>query len=130
MAAASCYSFQMGATLEATERFAERTRRTTGPGHFRLQQGLLMSSIGLGTYLGEADEETDANYRRAIVRAVELGVNVIDTAINYRFQRSERAIGQAIRDLESGGKARRDELVVATKAGYIAFDGNYPPNPR
>ena len=32
------------------------------------------------------DEETDRRYSEAIVRAVELGANVIDTAANYRFQ--------------------------------------------
>src|SRR5215831_13076926 len=120
----------MGATPEATRRFAQRFKESTAEGHFREQQGLLMSSIGAGTYLGEADLETDGNYRRSIAHAVELGINVIDTAINYRFQRSERSIGQAIRDLESSGKARRDELIIATKAGYIPFDGGYPTNPR
>src|SRR5215475_5140015 len=120
----------MGATPEATRRYAQRFEKLLADGHFRVQQGLIMSSIGIGTYLGEADAETDENYRRAIVRAVELGANVIDTAINYRFQRSERAIGQAIRDLESRGKARRDELIIATKAGYIPFDGVFPTNPR
>src|SRR5262245_59566328 len=112
----------MGATPEATRRYADRFRESFGKGHFREQQGLHMSSIGVGTYLGEADDETDANYRHAIVRAVELGANVIDTAINYRFQRSERAVGHAIHALESSGKGRRDELVIATKAGYFAFD--------
>jgi aryl-alcohol dehydrogenase-like predicted oxidoreductase len=120
----------MGATLEATRRFAQRFKESTAEGHFREQQGLWMSSIGAGTYLGEADLETDGNYRRSIVHAVELGINVIDTAINYRFQRSERTIGEAIRDLENSGRARRDELIIATKAGYIPFDRSYPANPR
>src|SRR5678815_4235585 len=120
----------MGATLDATRRFADRFKELADAGHFREQHGLVLSSIGVGTYLGEADNETDENYRRAIYRAVELGANVVDTAINYRFQRSERAIAQAIRDLESSGKARRDELIISTKAGYLAFDGNYPTNPR
>jgi aryl-alcohol dehydrogenase-like predicted oxidoreductase len=120
----------MGATPEATRRYAERLKNSVAEGHFREQQGLMMSSIGVGTYLGEADDETDKDYRQAIARAVGLGVNVIDTAINYRFQRSERAIGLAIRDVESGGKIRRDELIIATKAGYIPFDSKYPSNPR
>jgi aryl-alcohol dehydrogenase-like predicted oxidoreductase len=118
------------ATAEATKRYAERMSSSAAPGHFREQQGLTLSSIGIGTYLGEADAATDENYRRAIVKAVEMGANVIDTAINYRFQRSERSIGQAIQDLEQSGRAKREELVVATKAGYIAFDGNVPPDPR
>src|SRR5262249_21527575 len=98
--------------------------------HFRETHGLCLSSVGLGTYLGETNSETDEAYRRAIRRAVELGSNVIDTAINYRFQRSERTIGRAFRELESSGKATREELVVATKAGYLTFDGNPPADPR
>jgi len=120
----------MSATLEGTRRYAERLEGRVSPQHFREAQGLLMSSIGLGTYLGEPDADTDEAYRTAVVRAVELGVNVIDTAINYRFQRSERSIGQALRDLALSDKARRDELIIATKAGYLTFDGAVPEDPR
>jgi len=119
----------MPATTEGTRKYAARLKEIDAD-HFREIDGLLLSSIGLGTYLGDADAETDESYRQAIIRAVELGVNVIDTAINYRFQRSERVIGQAFRDLESAGRAAREELVVATKAGYLTFDGNPPPDPR
>jgi aryl-alcohol dehydrogenase-like predicted oxidoreductase len=118
------------ATLEGTRRYADRLKSRVSPEHFREVQGLVTSSIGLGTYLGEPDAATDEAYREAIVRAVELGVNVIDSAINYRFQRSERSIGQALRDLESSGKARRDELIIATKAGFLTFDGVVPEDPR
>lgn len=120
----------MAARPESTKRYADRMKSVTADGHFRLQQNLMMSSIGVGTYLGEADPQTDESYRRAIVHAVEKGVNVLDTAINYRYQRSERSIGQAIRDLTSSGKATRDEIVISTKAGYISFDAVAPPNPR
>jgi aryl-alcohol dehydrogenase-like predicted oxidoreductase len=120
----------MAASLEATQRYTSRMKSVTAEGHFRECQGLMMSSIGLGTYLGEADSITDQNYRSAIVRAVEKGLNVLDTAINYRYQRSERTIGQAIRDLTSSGKATRDEIIIATKAGYLNFDGTPHPNPR
>jgi aryl-alcohol dehydrogenase-like predicted oxidoreductase len=118
------------ATLEGTRRYAERLKGRVSSQHFREAQGLVMSSIGLGTYLGEPDAATDEAYRAGIVRAVELGVNVIDTAINYRFQRSERSIGQALRDLISSGTARRDELIIATKAGFLTFDGEVPEDPR
>ena len=120
----------MSATPEGTRRYADRLKDRVAPQHFRETQGLTTSSIGLGTYLGEPDAATDAAYRSAVVRAVELGVNVIDTAINYRFQRSERSIGQALRDLASSGKANRDELIIATKAGYLTFDGSVPEDPR
>lgn len=85
-----------------------------------------MSSIGLGTYLGGEDEASDHAYTQAITRAVELGVNVFDTAINYRFQRSERSIGAALRKLFSAGAVTRDELVIATKGGFIPFEDHAP----
>lgn len=114
------------ATAEGTARYRHRFADRVAPGHFRQERGLWFSSIGLGTYLGGYDDETDARYRQAIIRAVELGCNVIDTAINYRFQRSERAIGQALRMLFGADRAARDELIIATKGGYIPFDGAPP----
>jgi aryl-alcohol dehydrogenase-like predicted oxidoreductase len=89
---------------------------------------LVLSSIGIGTYLGNADEATDLSYTRAIVRAVQLGVNVIDTAANYRFQRSERAIGEALKILANEHGIARERLVICTKGGYLPFDGAPPRN--
>jgi aryl-alcohol dehydrogenase-like predicted oxidoreductase len=118
--------FRGHATPEGTARYAARLQGAVAPGHFREFQGLQVSSIGLGTYLGEPDAGTDADYRDAIMRAVELGCNLIDTAINYRFQQSERAIGQALAALFAQGQVQRDELVIATKGGFIPFDGSPP----
>jgi aryl-alcohol dehydrogenase-like predicted oxidoreductase len=80
---------------------------------YRLAQGMRLSSLGIGTYLGGADAAADAGYEASIRAAVAGGINVIDTARNYRGQQSERAIGRAI----SG--VNRDELVICTKAGYL-----------
>jgi aryl-alcohol dehydrogenase-like predicted oxidoreductase len=60
---------------------------------------------------------------------VQLGLNVIDSAANYRFQRSERAIGTALGQLTELG-FKREEVVVCTKGGYIPFDGAPPRNVR
>ena len=69
----------------------------------------MLSSIGIGTYLGEADDATDGAYADAVVAAVQGGINVVDSAINYRFQRSERAVGAALRELfRQGLSARRN----------------------
>ena len=118
-----------GATLEGTARYRKRFQGVAAENHFRLAQNRWLSSIGIGTYLGEANEETDARYTEAVVRAVELGANVIDTAANYRFQRSERSIGVALRELSERGFAR-DEIVICTKGGYLPFDGAPPPDVR
>jgi aryl-alcohol dehydrogenase-like predicted oxidoreductase len=54
---------------------------------------------------------------------------VIDTAANYRFQRSERSIGAALDQLQQQGFAR-DQIVICTKGGYLPFDGAPPKDPR
>jgi len=110
------------ATPEGTARYRERFADR----HFSEQHGLMLSSIGIGTYLGNPDEATDADYTRSVVRAVQLGVNVIDTAANYRFQRSERSIGAALKLLANEHGIAREELVICTKGGYLPFDGAPP----
>ena len=116
------------ATAEATASFAGRF--TDLPANYRETLGLAISSIGIGTYLGESDEATDAAYAEALRTALRGGINLIDTAVNYRFQRSERVIGRVIAELAGAGQLRREEIVIATKGGYITFDGAMPANPR
>ena len=118
------------ATAEGTRRYAQRISSTVHRGHFQERNGLLLSSIGLGTYLGHWDEHTDRNYQEAIKRALEIGCNVLDSAINYRFQRSERTIGSALREMIGAGEIARDEVLVATKAGFFPFEGEPPRDPR
>jgi len=124
------------ATAEGTARYRDHFPSLRDAGHFRRPEHvpgageLWLSSIGLGTYLGEADDTADQAYTEAIVTALRSGVNVLDTAINYRHQRSERNIGAALRQLVNSGELQRDEVLVCTKAGYLSFDGNQPPDPR
>ena len=114
------------ATPEGTLRYAARFKGLSAAGHFReIPGGLVLSSIGIGTYLGEPDNATDAAYAAAIVSAVENGCNVIDSAINYRFQRSERSVRAALKDLFAKNFSR-DEIVVCTKAGFLTPDGEMP----
>ncbi len=113
------------ATSDGTRKYAARFATRAAAGHFREQQGLWLSSIGIGTYLGEPDERTDKAYTDAIVAAVESGANVIDSAINYRFQRSERSAGAALEELERRGFAR-EELLICTKGGFLTPDGEMP----
>ena len=109
------------ATPQATEKFDGLQYRD-----FEIHEGnLRLSSVGIGTYLGDADDETDAAYVDALTAAFGMGCNVVDTAINYRHQRSERAVGDALRETD----VPRDEIFVATKGGYIPFDCDVPENP-
>ena len=83
---------------------------------------LQASTIGIGTYLGKEDDKTDALYLDAIIEAVGLGCNVIDTAINYRQMKSERVVGRAVRNLMKKHPDIREKLIVATKGGFIPGD--------
>ncbi len=116
------------ATSDGTERYRRRFEAKL-PGHFRQFQGLWLSSIGLGTYLGDPTAAIDALYRQAVADALEGGINVIDTAVNYRHQCSERAIGQALSEAISAGKVQRDEVLIATKGSFLNFDGCEPEDP-
>jgi aryl-alcohol dehydrogenase-like predicted oxidoreductase len=107
------------ATTEATERFASRFAVARDCGFYRPVEGLEVSSVGMGTYLGNPDEAADRSYHQAVVAAVRGGINLLDTAINYRNQHSERSIGSALHELFHSGEIRREELVVATKAGFL-----------
>jgi aryl-alcohol dehydrogenase-like predicted oxidoreductase len=116
------------ATLDGTRSFAEKFSGAAS-GHFRDANGLTVSSIGIGTYLGDWDAQTDENYAKAITKFVESGGNVIDTAANYRFQRSERNIGKALQILQENG-IKREEIFICTKGGYLPFDGEPPRDVR
>lgn len=124
------------ATATGTARRRDRFPKLRDSGHFRRAphvpgvDDLWLSSIGLGTYLGEPDAATDRAYTEAIAEAVRRGVNVLDTAINYRHQRSERNLGAALAQLIAAGEAQRDEIVVCTKAGFLSFDSEVPADLR
>jgi aryl-alcohol dehydrogenase-like predicted oxidoreductase len=81
---------------------------------------LEVSRIGLGAmgmsfgYTGAGSD--DAESIRTIHRALELGVTFIDTAEVYGPYTNEELVGQAL-------KGRRDEVVVATKFGFISHTG-------
>ncbi len=124
------------ATGAGTARYRSRFSKLGEAGHFRRRENvsgagdLWISSIGLGTYLGETDDASDLRYTEAIELALRSGVNLLDAAINYRHQRSERNIGAALANLIAAGELARDEVVVCTKAGYLSFDGAMPADPR
>jgi len=111
------------ATPEGTLNFAKRNQ-LAAKNHFRQFNGLTLSSIGIGTYIGNADNTTDNLVKDAIKKSVLSAINVIDTAINYRSQKAERSVGRAVLELLEEGKAKRDELFISTKNGYITNDGD------
>jgi aryl-alcohol dehydrogenase-like predicted oxidoreductase len=108
-------------TFQYKERFGEEMART----YFRRVRDRAVSSVGLGTYLGDPTDDVDDAYYETVRAAVESGCNVVDTAINYRHQRSERVVGRALADSD----VDRDAVFLSTKGGFVPFDESRPENP-
>ena len=114
------------ATVVGTRRLAERTSGDRADFRRAFPRRLTVSALGVGTYLGDCTEADDAGYEETLRAALADGVNLIDTASNYRCQRSERVVGRTLEAVIASGGVRRDEVVVCTKGGYVALDGAPP----
>lgn len=85
--------------------------------------GVILSALACGTYLGESSDAVDRLYEQALLTAVDKGVNFFDTAVNYRCQRSERNIGYVLKKLQGQG-VDRSQLFVSTKGGFLPADAD------
>ena len=116
------------ATSEGTKKYVDNAINNNEilRSHFRSFDGLHLSSIGMGTYLGEPTSDDDELVENAVYESVKSGsINVIDTAINYRLMKSEKSIGRAIARLVKDNIITRNQIFISTKNGYITNDGDY-----
>ena len=110
------------ASSEGTKKFAQNSG--VNQVNFNKFQNLTLSNVGVGTYLGEPDSITDTKVTNAVKQSITSGVNVIDSAINYRSQKAERSVGKAISELITDGKISRDQIFLSSKNGYVTNDAD------
>lgn len=75
--------------------------------------GLGCWAIGGGTWWGDNDDKMSVD---TIHRALELGINWVDTARVYGFGHSEEVVGKALKEIP------RDKVVISTKCGIQWYD--------
>ncbi len=118
------------ANLEATKGFAKKHSENRLD-FYTLGDEYCFSSLGFGSYVGEPyrEENYRFGYFDSMKQALRCGANLIDTAINYRYQQSEREIGEALKELIESGEVAREELVICSKGGFLPLDYPFPDNP-
>ncbi|MDR3345929.1 MAG: aldo/keto reductase [Campylobacteraceae bacterium] len=119
----------MYATTEATYDFAKKFSHYKD--FYLKHNDLYFSKLGFGTFKKEPykEENYTFDYKDALKSAIRGGINVIDTAINYRYQQSEREVGELLGELFASGEVEREELIVCSKGGFIPLDFPFPKNP-
>ena len=92
---------------------------------------LIFSKLGLGTFNKEPYKEENYlfHYIEGVKEAVKNGINLIDTASNYRYGQSEKEIGIALQELFEEGVTKREELIICSKGGFIQLEYPFPQNP-
>lgn len=117
------------ATHQGTHNFAKRFK--TYKDFYIEHEGLLFSKLGMGTFIKEPYKEENYlfSYKHALKEGIKKGINFLDTANNYRYTVSEEEVGEAINELINEKTIKRDEVIVATKGGFIPLNFPFPKNP-
>ena len=77
---------------------------------------LVVSTAGFGGYRISVGVPAHA---AALEKALDGGINLIDTSANYADGGSERLVGEILHKLIDAGRIRRAQVVVVSKGGYI-----------
>ena len=85
---------------------------------------LKYSNLGIGTYLGDINKKIDKKIYKVLISSIENGINLIDTAPNYRCERSEKIVGRLVKNV------RREKLVICTKVGFLPYSDVVPANEK
>lgn len=117
------------ATSEATYHYAKQFSNYKD--FYIKHNDLIFSKLGLGTFNKEPYKEENYvfHYIEGVKTAIKNGINLIDTASNYRYGQSEKEIGEALNELYAEGAVKREELIICSKGGFIQLDFPFPENP-
>lgn len=117
------------ATFDDTLNFAKKFKNYKD--FYIKHNNLIFSKLGLGTFNKEPYKEENYvfHYIEGVKEAIRSGINLIDTASNYRYGQSEKEIGIALKELLDEDEIKREELIICSKGGFIQLDYPFPENP-
>ncbi len=117
------------ATPEGTYQFAKHFNDYKD--FYTKSNNLVFSKLGIGTFNKEPYKEENYlfHYIEGIKQAVRSGINLIDTASNYRYGESEKEIGIALQELFASDEITRENIIVCSKGGFIQLSYPFPKNP-
>ncbi|MHB1951383.1 MAG: aldo/keto reductase [Acidiferrobacteraceae bacterium] len=115
------------ADTQGTRAYMQREGVSAASGHYSdfAAGHLKVSSIGVGTFPGDASDGVDAAITEIVARALEQGINLVDTATHYRYGRSVRAVGRGLRKALSSG-VERNGVFLVSKGGFLLFPEGRP----
>ncbi len=119
----------MNATFDATLSFAKSFSKYKD--FYIKHNDIVFSKLGIGTFNKEPYKEENYlfNYIESIKQAIRSGINLIDTASNYRYGQSEKEIGIALEEMMKNKEVKREQLIVCSKGGFIQLEYPFPSNP-
>jgi L-glyceraldehyde 3-phosphate reductase len=105
----------MSEQVFAADRYGKMPYRRCG------RSGLVLPAISVGFWQSLGDSGNEDICRQVMYHAFDSGITHFDVANNYGCPRghSESVVGRVLRDMP------RDELIIATKAGYDMWEGPY-----
>ncbi len=119
------------ATPQGTRDYVATRGAALAEGHYSelAKTRIRLSAIGVGTFPGQADPDTDRKVAKIVHRALSQGLNVIDTAAHYRYGRALAAVGHGVRAAVLDG-IPREAMFLVSKGGFITWHHGRPEDPK
>jgi aryl-alcohol dehydrogenase-like predicted oxidoreductase len=115
------------ADARGTRAYVERLRASLPRAHFSDfgETRLKLSSLGIGTFPGAASDAADAESAALIAEGLLGGINVIDSAVHYRYGRALGALRAGLERAFASGLAR-EQLFIVIKGGFVLLPEGPP----
>lgn len=112
--------FKGKCTVESSQMFKRRNKNISNTYFNTLENGINVSSVGIGSNILDISKESSLNLFNSIIDSVSSGnINIIDTAVHYNYGRSQKNIAAALKYLNKEKGISREEIYINNGIGHI-----------